>query len=51
MIEESVDEPDTTVVTEFVYDSDNCEQKSWKLCNDVSVARSEADFFHRWLYL
>ena len=40
----AVDEPDTTIVTEFVYNETNSEKKSWKFCNNVTLPRSEVVF-------
>ena len=40
----AVDEPDATLVTEFVYNETNCEKKSWKFCNNVTLPRSEVVF-------
>ena len=40
----AVDEPDATIVTEFVYDETNSEKKSWKFCNNVTLPRSESSF-------
>ena len=39
-----VDEPDATLVTEFVYNETNSEKKSWKFCNNVTLPRSEVVF-------
>ena len=40
----AVDEPDATIVTEFVYNETNSEKKSWKFCNNVTLPRSEVVF-------
>ena len=40
----AVDEPDATLVTEFVYNETNSEKKSWKFCNNVTLPRSEVTF-------
>ena len=40
----AVDEPDATLVTEFVYNETNSEKKSWKFCNNVTLPRSEVVF-------
>ena len=40
----AVDEPDATLVTEFVYNETNSEKKSWKFCNNVTLPRSETVF-------
>ena len=40
----AVDEPDATLVTEFVYYETNSEKKSWKFCNNVTLPRSEVVF-------
>ena len=40
----AVDEPDATLVTEFVYNETNSEKKSWKFCNTVTLPRSEVVF-------
>ena len=40
----AVDEPDATLVTEFVYNETNSEKKSWKFCNNVTLPRSELVF-------
>ena len=40
----AVDEPDATLVTEFVYNEKNSEKKSWKFCNNVTLPRSEVVF-------
>ena len=45
MSELPIDEPDAPIVTDFVYDQTNTEQKSWKFCNDVTAPRSEVFFF------
>ena len=37
----AVDQPDATLVTEFVYNETNSEKKSWKFCNNVTLPRSE----------
>ena len=42
--EPAVDEPDTTIVTDFVYNETNSEKKSWKFCNNVTLPRSEVVF-------
>ena len=39
-----VDETDGTIVTDFVYDENHMEKKSWKFCNNVNVPRSEVVF-------
>ena len=44
MCEISEDEPDASIVTDFVYDPNNTEQKSWKFCFDANVPRSEVVF-------
>ena len=40
----AVDEPDATIVTEFVYNETNSKKKSWKFCNNVTLPRSEVVF-------
>ena len=40
----AVDEPEATIVTEFVYNKKNSEKKSWKFCNNVTLPRSEVVF-------
>ena len=40
----AVDEPDATLVTEFVYNETNSEKKSWKFCTNVTLPRSEVVF-------
>ena len=35
------DEPDANIVTDFVYDRNNTEQKSWKFWFEATVTRSE----------
>ena len=40
----AVDEPDATLLTEFVYNETNSEKKSWKFCNNVTLPRSEVVF-------
>ena len=40
----AVDEPDATLVTEFVYNEMHSEKKSWKFCNNVTLPRSEVVF-------
>ena len=40
----AVDEPDATLVTEFVYNETNSEKISWKFCNNVTLPRSEVVF-------
>ena len=44
MFELAIDEPDATIVTNFVYDQKNTEQKFWKFCNNVTIPRSEVIF-------
>ena len=39
-----VDETDVTIVTDFVYDENNTEKKSWNFCNNVTVPRFEVVF-------
>ena len=39
-----VDETDGTIVTDFVYEENHMEKKSWKFCNNVTVPRSEVVF-------
>ena len=39
-----VDETDGTIVTDFVYDENHMEKKSWKFCYNVTVPRSEVVF-------
>ena len=39
-----VDESDGTIVTNFVYEENHMEKKSWKFCNKVTVPRSEVAF-------
>ena len=40
----AVDEPDATLVTEFVYNETNSEKKSVKFCNNVTLPWSEVVF-------
>ena len=40
----AVDEPDATIVTEFVCNETNSEKKSCKFCNNVTLPRSEVVF-------
>ena len=40
----AVDEPDATIVTEFVYNETNSEKKLWKFCNNETLPRSEVVF-------
>ena len=40
----AVDEPDATIITEFVYNETNSEKISWKFCNNVDLPRSEVVF-------
>ena len=46
MSEIAVDEPDATIITDFVYEenNDSVERKPWKFCNNVTVPRSEVVF-------
>ena len=44
MSELADDEPDANIVTDFVYDRNNTEQKSRKICFDATVPRSEVVF-------
>ena len=44
MSEIADDEPDATTVTDFVYDLNKTEQKSWKCCFDATVPRSKVVF-------
>ena len=46
-----VDENDGTIVTDFVYDENHTEKKSWKLCNNVNVPRSEVVFMSQMLLI
>ena len=39
-----VDETDGSIVTDFVYDENHTEKKSWKFCNNVTVPGSEVVF-------
>ena len=39
------DEPDATILTEFVYNETNTEKKSRNFCNKVTLPRSEVGFF------
>ena len=43
MSEIAVDEPDATIITDFVYEenTDNVKRKPWKFCNNVTLPRSE----------
>ena len=41
MSEIANDEHDAAIVTDFVYDLNNTEQKSWKFCFGATVPRSE----------
>ena len=47
----AIDEPDATIVTDFAYDQTNTEQKPWKLCNDVTVPRSEVVFLSQMILI
>ena len=38
------DEPDATIVTEFVSNETNSEKISWNFCNNVTLPRSEVVF-------
>ena len=40
----AVDEPDPTLVTEFLYNETNSEKKSRKFCNNVTLPRSQVVF-------
>ena len=44
MSEIADDEPDATTVTDFAYDLNNTEQKTWKCCFDATVPRSKLVF-------
>ena len=46
MSEIAVDEPDATIIIDFVYEenNDSVERKSWKFFNNVTVPRSEVVF-------
>ena len=46
-----VDETDGTIVTDFVYDENYMEKKSWKFCNNVTVPRSEVVFMSQMLLI
>ena len=39
-----VDETDGTIITDFVYDENHMEKKSWKFRNNVTVPRFEVVF-------
>ena len=42
----AIDEVDSShVVQDFVYDSNESERSSWKLCNNITLPRSEVVFF------
>ena len=46
MSEIAVDDPDATIITDFIYEEnkDSVERKPWKFCNNVTVPRSEVAF-------
>ena len=44
MSEIADDEPDATILTDFVFDRNNTEQKHLKLCFDATFPRSEVVF-------
>ena len=47
----AVDEPDATLVTEFVYNETNTEKKSWKFCYNFTLPRSEVVFVAQMLVI
>ena len=47
----AVDEPDATLVTEFVYNETNSEKKSWKFCNNVTLPSPEIVFVAQMLVI
>ena len=53
MSEIAVDEPDATIITDFVYEenNDNVERKPWKFCNNVTVPRSEVVFMSQMILI
>ena len=51
MSEIADDEPDANIVTDFVYDRNNTEQKSWKFCFDATVPRSEVVFMYQMIII
>ena len=40
----AIDEPDAALSTEVVYNETKSEKKSWKICNNVTLPRSEVVF-------
>ena len=53
MSEIAVDEPDATIITDFVYEenNDSVERKLWKFCNNVTVPRSEVVFMSQMILI
>ena len=51
MSEIANDDPDATIVTDFVYDRNNTEQKSWKFCFGATVPRSEVIFMYQMIII
>ena len=51
MSEIADDEPDANIVTDFVYNRNNTEQKSWKFCFDATVTRSEVVFMSQMIII
>ena len=53
MSEIAVDEPDATIITDFVYEekNDSVERKPWKFCNNVTVPRSEVFFMSQMILI
>ena len=49
----AVDEPDATIITDFVYEenNDSVERKPWKICNNVTVPRSEVVFMSQMILI
>ena len=51
MSEIADDELDANIVTDFVYDRNNTEQKFWKFCFDAIFPRSEVVFMSQMILI
>ena len=53
MSEIAVDEPDATIITDFVFEKNNesVERKPWNFCNKVTVPRSEVVFMSQMILI
>ena len=53
MSEITVNEPDATIITDFVYEenNDSVQQKPWKFCYNVTVPRFEVVFMSQMILI